>query len=189
VKFTGSVVHSDRPVSNGQSQNRRQAPSAFGLDGNYVSSSRPDSLGLVENDMSETAVGAIEATSLTTPNADNQDSTTVKDCQVSDTLVIDEASVMKPGPEVPQMNMLQDNDKFGQRAVQGDRSSRISAWQNFHAVASKQEAEATALYRKELEEYRNKERAAEKAPDFNYQLTWRKVNVGQDSFRSQNQCS
>jgi lariat debranching enzyme len=177
VKFTGSVVHSDRPVSNGQSQNRR---SAFGLDENYVSSF--DSLSLVENDMSETAVGVIEVTSLTTLNADNQDSITVKDCQVSDTLVIDEVSVMKPRPEVPQMNMLQDNDKFGQRAVQGDRSSRISAWQNFHAVASKQEAEATALYRKEMEEYHNKERAAEKAPDFNYQLTWRKVNVGQDSF-------
>ena len=173
VKFTGSVVHSDRPDSNGQSQNRR---SAFGLDENYVSSS--DSLGLVENDMSETAVGAIETTSLTTLNADNQDSTTVKDCQVSDTLVIDEVSVMKPEPGVPHKNMLQDNDKFGQRAVQGDRGSRISAQQNFHAVASKQEAEATALYRKEMD---NKEREAEKAPDFNYQLTWRKANVGQDS--------
>lgn len=169
VKFTGSIGHSNHHVPNGRPQNQPQAPSSgckddmyvpsFGLDGTYLSSLHPDS-----------AVGATQATSLEKPKPTD-----------SDTRVINEMSVEQ---KVPQVNKLQGNDKSGQRAEvrepRGDRGSRISAWQNFHAVASKQEAEATALYRKEREARRNKEHVAEPPPESNHQLTWRKVKVGQD---------
>ncbi|KAL2011040.1 hypothetical protein VTN00DRAFT_3758 [Thermoascus crustaceus] len=55
--------------------------------------------------------------------------------------------------------------------------AQLSAWNNFHAVAAKEAAEDNARFMRELQERRNEPAAVS---DLHHNLTWRKVDVGQD---------
>lgn len=55
--------------------------------------------------------------------------------------------------------------------------AQLSAWNNFHAVAAKEAAEDNARFMRELQERRSEPAAVS---DLQHNLTWRKVNVGQD---------
>lgn len=61
-----------------------------------------------------------------------------------------------------------------------DVGARLSAWNNFHAVAAKEAAEENARFQRELEERRNDPGQTPAVSQLQHNLTWRKVTVGQD---------
>lgn len=60
----------------------------------------------------------------------------------------------------------------------GTVNSQLSAWQNFHSVATEEEAEEHVRYLKDAAAYRQKiADGVLEAPKINYEQTWRKVGV------------
>lgn len=183
IKFAASIAHG-KYVSpeNGKSGDRDSAqedtsklPYACGLDGALLSVES----GPLQNDNS-TEGDVPEETMADLP--DNKSMNSEKDQMIDQDNTGSKASqplgsrsVSDPGPS--QTNATAKN-VIDPKSSQSDvLKSSISAWQNFHTVAARQEAQDYQRYLQEREESQTtRNTAAETA----HQLTWRKVNVNED---------
>ncbi|PGG96530.1 hypothetical protein AJ79_09548 [Helicocarpus griseus UAMH5409] len=97
-----------------------------------------------------------------------------------------EAVNPNPSIEAP-IQARERGEKRTRLARPADRDRpQVSAWQNFHVVAAKRDAEEGTRLKQEAEE---RERQIEAGlitrPEVNYQLTWKKVGIKGDSLRRQ----
>ncbi|PLN83940.1 RNA lariat debranching enzyme [Aspergillus taichungensis] len=69
----------------------------------------------------------------------------------------------------------QEGPSSPERNTDGDATTRLSAWNNFHSVAAQNEAADNARY---LAEYEQNKGSV--PPELQHNLTWRKVDVGSD---------
>ncbi|GFF42048.1 lariat debranching enzyme [Aspergillus udagawae] len=172
VKFDAVVQHGDnlhadslgptRPIATSQRNpsNTSTLTTSFGMDGAVVTS-----LVLGDEDM------PTEETQVPHDLAENKGHATATH--------MEDEHVEEPSRELPAtQEMTQSNPVCFSRTssplkrVHGDDQSRISAWNNFHAVAARDEA---AENTRRLEEAHDTS-----ASDVAHSLTWRKISVDED---------
>jgi lariat debranching enzyme len=175
VKFTGSVAHDkygapENEQSHDQGsvqENSPKVPYSYGLDGPLVS---------VESGPLYHDSGLGSALAETVPDLPDAMSVTGENGQ--------DKAVPKPSLSlgsqslsgVPQVTA---KNAIGSSSIQSNKVNppSLSAWQNFHAVAARQEAQD---YQRYLHEMKENQEAHVTAPEAAHQLTWRKVNIGED---------
>lgn len=108
------------------------------------------------------------------PDAQNQEA------QPSDAV---KEEVTKPVEQEPEVQPSQPEQSSPQSQASSE-PSRLSAWHDFHAVAAKSEAADNAQFMRDIiarQEEAEKTGVKPKA-DFNYNVTWKKVGVDEESF-------
>lgn len=192
VKFAASIQHGQyAPAGNPNAASQTPLPShpnpahAFGLDGSAMSSlitidgppndnAVPDATnrGGPQNTMTEVGTpGGNNAEPTTsepkTSQHDVSDANTQQPAESTET----DRTVSVPGNEPSP----QGYSYSPQRTAGGDATARLSAWNNFHSVATKNEAADNARHLAEYEQNKGSS-----PPELQHNLTWRKVDVGSD---------
>ncbi|KAL1971342.1 hypothetical protein VTN77DRAFT_294 [Rasamsonia byssochlamydoides] len=183
VKFAATIAHGKYiPPENGRTndrgliqENTPKVPYTCGLDGASVSieSGPLRNENSAEGDVLEKTVADLPDSKSVASEIDQmigQDNTVSKPSRP-----LESPSVSESG--LPQTSATAENVISPSSIQSNDLKSPISAWQNFHAVAAKQEAQDYQRYLQEMQEHQTTRNNALEA---NHQLTWRKVNVGED---------
>ncbi|OAX85066.1 hypothetical protein ACJ72_00567 [Emergomyces africanus] len=107
---------------------------------------------------------------------------------VRDTAMTEEEILFTPGAEpeaVTQSAEVENTTEQQPFAQRTDRDrEQLSAWQNFHSVATRNDAEEGARLMKEAAEHEKQvEAGLISRPEVNYQLTWKKVGIKSDGLR------
>ncbi|EAW06721.1 RNA lariat debranching enzyme [Aspergillus clavatus NRRL 1] len=169
VKFTAAIHHGDngssRPLTRGATyQNSPLQTSSslkqFGMDGALVTS-------MIDEDEEKPAGqpdGPINSLDNTMPTAGNPKEDDISGHVANDNSTPENADTQTEVGNTARMSPL--------KRTRGDDQSRISAWNNFHAVASKNEAAENA---RRLAEPRDPS-----APEVDYSVTWRQISVDED---------
>ncbi|KAK2791993.1 hypothetical protein FQN51_001967 [Onygenales sp. PD_10] len=102
----------------------------------------------------------------------------------NDTAMV-EAQLTAPTPTTPAETTEDTKTSTQQPIPRADRDgAQLSAWQNFHQVAAKNEAEENARLLQEAAEHQKQINAGLiETPEVNYHLTWKKVEVKGDGLQ------
>lgn len=142
-----------------------KVPYAFGLDGTVLTTL------LAEEDEENAATGPFlpaQETGNIERNTTTRPESVRAGAAVSEQVPTDAAT--QSTVHVP----VEDQSSANQNGF-GDTQNRLSAWNNFHQVAAKNEAVENARFLEEQDRLR-----AEGFPETKHNLTWRRVDIGED---------
>ncbi|KAI9930507.1 hypothetical protein ASPWEDRAFT_171135 [Aspergillus wentii DTO 134E9] len=182
VKFAASVQHGEYVIPGKQnaikpnappdssSQAAPKAPYSFGMDGAVVTTLFSDEE--LENDQSLPVRSANTDSNIRapepTPQVDNKSSGSITHEQPQNDVV---AQNNTSSSDTPQPNP--------NPAEPGDTQGLLSAWNDFHNVASKNEAAENSRFLME----QDKRLQEGSTPDVKHNLTWRKIDIDEDAGR------